>query len=193
MQHVSSVFDAGWHPRPAKPSPRTSPGKSTKSKPPSDGSSGVGIGSRAIAGKASGPLRARWTPCSTRHEERRVQPYHLGCIENQWYLFGFDLVRQQLRTFALPRMRKVRDTRTGFHRPADFSISKHLSDSFGVFKGKAHHRVRLRFDSFAARLVGFASSSSLPLVATLRFASTSSKITLGAASPGRFPILIIRV
>src|SRR5687768_3188300 len=28
---------------------------------------------------------------SSRHEARRVQPYHLGCIENQWYLFGFDL------------------------------------------------------------------------------------------------------
>ena len=89
----------------------------------------------------------------TRHEARRVQPYHLGCVENQWYLFGFDLVRQQLRTFALPRMRKVRDTRTGFRRPADFSISKHLSDSFGVFKGKAKHRVCIHFDAFAARLV----------------------------------------
>ena len=90
----------------------------------------------------------------TRHEARRVQPYHLGCIENQWYLFGFDLVRQQIRTFALPRMRKVRDTRTGFRRPADFSISDHLSDSFGVFKGKARHHVRIHFDAFAARLVG---------------------------------------
>src|SRR4051812_40630886 len=57
------------------------------------------------------------------HAVRRVQPYHLGCIENQWYVFGFDLVRQQIRTFALPRTRKVRDTRTGFRRPADFSIS----------------------------------------------------------------------
>jgi predicted DNA-binding transcriptional regulator YafY len=90
---------------------------------------------------------------SPRHEARRVQPYHLGCIENQWYLFGFDLVRQQIRTFALPRMRKVRDTRAGFRRPADFSISDHLSDSFGVFKGKARHRMRIHFDSFAARLV----------------------------------------
>jgi len=90
---------------------------------------------------------------SPRHEARRVQPYHLGCIENQWYLFGFDLARQQLRTFALPRMRKVRDTRARFRRPADFSITTHLSDSFGVFKGKALHRVRLRFDAFAARLV----------------------------------------
>jgi len=90
---------------------------------------------------------------SPQHETRRVQPYHLGCIENQWYLFGFDLARQQLRTFALPRMRKVRDTRAGFRRPADFSITKHLSDSFGVFTGKAQHRVHLRFDAFAARLV----------------------------------------
>ena len=87
------------------------------------------------------------------YESRRVQPYHLGCIENQWYLFGFDLVRQQLRTFALPRMRRVRDTGAGFRRPADFTISKHLSDSFGVFKAKGQHRVRIRFDAFAARLV----------------------------------------
>jgi proteasome accessory factor B len=88
------------------------------------------------------------------YEARRVQPYHLGCIENQWYLFGFDLARQQLRTFALPRMRKVRDTGAGFRRPADFSITQHLSDSFGVFKGKGRQRVRIRFDAFAARLVG---------------------------------------
>lgn len=90
---------------------------------------------------------------SPQHEERRIQPYHLGCVENQWYVFGFDLARQQLRTFALPRMRKVRDTRAGFRRPADFSITKHLSESFGVFTGKARHRVRIKFDAFAARLV----------------------------------------
>ena len=89
----------------------------------------------------------------SQHEERRIQPYHLGCIENQWYVFGFDLARQQVRTFALPRMRKVRDTRAKFRRPADFSISNHLSDSFGVFKGKAKHHVVIRFDEFAARLV----------------------------------------
>ena len=91
---------------------------------------------------------------SPRHESRRVQPYHLGCIENQWYLFGFDLARQQLRTFALPRMRAVRNTRARFRRPADFSITKHLGDSFGVFTGKGRYKVRLEFDEFAARLVG---------------------------------------
>lgn len=90
---------------------------------------------------------------SARYERRRIQPYHLGCIENQWYLFGLDLARQQLRTFALPRMRAPLNTKARFRRPPDFSIAAHLSDSFGVFKGRARHRVRIHFDSFAARLV----------------------------------------
>ncbi len=90
---------------------------------------------------------------SAQYESRRVQPYHLGCIENQWYLFAFDLDREQLRTFALPRMRKARNTRTRFTRPSDFSIGKHLGDSFGVFTGKPRYRVKIRFDAFAARLV----------------------------------------
>ena len=91
---------------------------------------------------------------STGYEARRVQPYHLGCIDQQWYLFAHDLARKQLRTFVLSRMRKVQNTRTRFHRPADFSISKHLGDSLGVFTAKGRVKVRVRFDAFAARLVG---------------------------------------
>jgi proteasome accessory factor B len=92
---------------------------------------------------------------SSRHEARRIQPYHLGCVENQWYAFGHDLARRQLRTFALPRMRRARDTGVRFRRAADFSIAQHLGDSFGVFRGPGgRHRIRLRFDAFAARLVG---------------------------------------
>ena len=40
-----------------------------------------------------------------------------------------------------------------FRRPADFSIAKVLSGSFGVFEGGKKHRIRLKFDAFAARLV----------------------------------------
>ena len=112
-------------------------------------------------------------------EERRIQPYHLGWIENQWYLFGFDLARQQLRTFALPRMRKVRDTRARFRRPADFSISKHLTDSFGVFSGKARHRVRIRFDPFAARLVSERQWHSSQKIKQLKDGEIELTVTLG--------------
>ena len=95
---------------------------------------------------------------STQHEFRQVRPYHLGCVENQWYLFGHDLDRGQMRTFALPRVRAVKITKRKFERPADFSIAKHLAQSFGVFAttGNAERepqRIVVRFDSFAARLV----------------------------------------
>ncbi len=86
-------------------------------------------------------------------ELRLVQPYHLASIENQWYLFGHDLERGQLRTFALPRMRDVRLTSKRFHRPADFSIGKILRGSFGAHSGKKKYRIKLQFDPFAARLV----------------------------------------
>jgi len=90
---------------------------------------------------------------SAGYESRRARPYHLGCLENQWYLFAEDLERRQLRTFALPRMRKVKLTTKGFRRPADFSIAQILSGSFGVYSSGKKQRIRIQFDPFAARLV----------------------------------------
>jgi len=90
---------------------------------------------------------------STRHERRRVQPYHLACIENQWYLFAFDLDRQQMRTFVLSRMRNTRNTGKRFRRPAGFSLTEHLRGSFGVFKGSTPQKIRIRFDAWTAQLI----------------------------------------
>jgi proteasome accessory factor B len=90
---------------------------------------------------------------STAAETRRVRPYHLGCVDNQWYLFGFDLDRQQLRTFALPRISEAQRTGTPFRRPANFSIGKFLDSSFGVFEGNGRINVRIVFQPFAAQLV----------------------------------------
>jgi predicted DNA-binding transcriptional regulator YafY len=90
---------------------------------------------------------------STGYEPRRVRPYHLGCLENQWYLFAEDAERRQLRTFALPRMRRVKLTTKGFRRPADFSIAEILSGSFGVYSSGKKQGIRIQFDSFAGRLV----------------------------------------
>ncbi|MEO7167463.1 MAG: WYL domain-containing transcriptional regulator [Spartobacteria bacterium] len=89
----------------------------------------------------------------TADETRRVRPYHLGCVDNQWYLFGFDLDREQLRTFALPRISVARRTGARFRRPANFSIGKFLDSSFGVFQGSGRTTVRIRFQPFAAQLV----------------------------------------
>jgi proteasome accessory factor B len=90
---------------------------------------------------------------NSRHERRQVRPYHLGCVENQWYLFAFDLNRQQMRTFVLSRMRAVKATGHRFRRPPEFSVSELLAGSFGVFSSDRTYLVRIQFDRFAAQLV----------------------------------------
>ncbi len=86
-------------------------------------------------------------------EARNVRPYHLGCIENQWYLFGHDAGRNAVRTFALPRLRNVERTGVKFRRPRDFSLAKILEGSFAVFEGRNACVVKVRFRGTAARLV----------------------------------------
>jgi len=89
----------------------------------------------------------------TSYEERRVHPYHLTCVDHLWYLLAYDCVREAMRTFALPRMKGVERSGTGFVRPPDFSPQEVLGNSFGVFSGSGEHRIRLRFDPFAAQLI----------------------------------------
>src|SRR5204863_8988076 len=63
-------------------------------------------------------------------ETRRVQPYHLACVGNQWYLFGYDLMRQAIRKFVPTRMSHLRVLETRFQRPKNFSVDKLLPGSF---------------------------------------------------------------
>lgn len=87
-----------------------------------------------------------------KRERRRVEPYHLGCINNQWYLIGNDLLRGKLRTFALTRLSRPKPLKQTFRRPADFSLSKMMKDSFMAFEAGETRTLRLRLDDFAARL-----------------------------------------
>lgn len=90
---------------------------------------------------------------SERTEQRRVDPYHLACISNQWYLIGHDHGRGGVRTFALPRIRHAARTEARFQRPRDFSASEMLAGSFSAFEAGETKTIRLRFRGRAARLV----------------------------------------
>lgn len=92
-------------------------------------------------------------PAGQRTERRRVQGLHLGCFDNQWYLFGQDQVRGALRTFVLGRMSAARNTRKRFAPPASFDLAGLLAGSFGVFSGLPTETVRLRFAPTVAALV----------------------------------------
>ncbi|MDD5199441.1 MAG: WYL domain-containing protein [Terrimicrobiaceae bacterium] len=85
-------------------------------------------------------------------EVRRVQPYHLGCLANQWYLIGRDCDRKAVRTFALSRLQDVPSPGAAFSKPRDFSVTDMFSGSFSAFQSGKVERVVLRLDAFAARL-----------------------------------------
>jgi proteasome accessory factor B len=48
---------------------------------------------------------------TTRPGQHRLQPYHLFCSQDQWYVVGYDLIRAARRTFALTRMDRVKNAR----------------------------------------------------------------------------------
>ena len=89
-------------------------------------------------------------PASQTVETRRIDPYHLANINGEWFLFAFDHLRQDLRTFVPSRVQSVQFTGVTFPRPPKFSVEKILRDSFGVHSGRGEFKVVLRFDAPAA-------------------------------------------
>ena len=86
-------------------------------------------------------------------KHRHLQPWHLCCVDNQWYVIGHDVDRNEKRTFAIARMSAVRVSKRTFVRPREFSIKNHLGGAFGIFAGAGDHRIRLRFDGWAVKIV----------------------------------------
>lgn len=83
-------------------------------------------------------------------ERRIVDPYHLANINGEWFLFAFDHLRQDIRTFVPARIKSVRSTGKSFHRQKKFSLDARLRDSFGVHAGQGTFDVVLRFDARVA-------------------------------------------
>ena len=83
-------------------------------------------------------------------ERRTVDPYHLANINGEWFLFGFDYLRQDIRTFVPARIKSVEKTGKRFVRPSKFSLDRRLRNSFGVHSGRGEFEIRIQFDEFVA-------------------------------------------
>jgi predicted DNA-binding transcriptional regulator YafY len=83
---------------------------------------------------------------------RLVEPLHLACIDQGWYLLAWDRTRKGVRTFALRRIRNIRMTGTTL-KPRRFHVTKHLKHSFGAFSSGTPEIIRLRFWGRAAGVV----------------------------------------
>jgi proteasome accessory factor B len=84
-------------------------------------------------------------PGQQRIEQRLVDPYHLANINGEWFLFAFDHLRKDLRTFVPARIKGIRHTGKTFERHPAFSLEKRLRGSFGVQSGQGDFDVVIRF------------------------------------------------
>jgi predicted DNA-binding transcriptional regulator YafY len=92
---------------------------------------------------------------SEKAEPRRVHPLHLGEVDSGWYLIAHDLDRGQLRTFALPRISRLKATTKSFTRPKDFDGAEHMKKSFGIWNvagDETRQVVRVELKNYAAQL-----------------------------------------
>ncbi len=102
----------------------------------------------ALAKATAGRQRLELTyrkPGQRQTEQRLIDPYHLANINGEWYLFAYDHLRQDIRTFVPARIQAVKVTGKTFFRPQQFSLEKRLRDSFGVLSGQGHFDVVIRF------------------------------------------------
>jgi predicted DNA-binding transcriptional regulator YafY len=83
-------------------------------------------------------------------EERVVDPYHVANVNGDWYMFAFDQLRKDIRTFSALRVTTAAPTGEKFQRPAKFALEKHLRDSFGVHSRSGDFSVTIRFDASVA-------------------------------------------
>jgi proteasome accessory factor B len=83
-------------------------------------------------------------------ELRVVDPYHLANINGEWFLFAYDHLRKDIRTFVPARIQALRPTGKTFARVHKFSLEQRLRDSFGVQSGQGEFDVVLRFTSGVA-------------------------------------------
>jgi proteasome accessory factor B len=89
-------------------------------------------------------------PGQAKTELRLVDPYHLANINGEWFLFAYDHLREDLRTFVPARIRAVRPTGKTFERRRSFSLDERLRGSFGVLSGRGEFDVVIRFHARVA-------------------------------------------
>ena len=86
-------------------------------------------------------------------EIRVVDPYHLANVNGEWFLFAYDHLRKDIRTFVPARILAAAPTGQTFERSEKFSLEKQLRDSFGVHSGHKDYEVVIRFNQTVADFI----------------------------------------
>ncbi len=85
-----------------------------------------------------------YTMSRKKRTRRKVAPYKIWLFDGAFYLVGNCGLREDIRIFALDRIKSLRLTDETFEIPEDFKVEDFMQISFGVFHGKPRN-VKVRF------------------------------------------------
>ncbi len=81
---------------------------------------------------------------------RVIDPLHLVGHRGEWYLLCWSHHHEEVRIYALYRIKQARLRKETFTRPDGFSVESYIDPSFGVFVNEGAVDIAVRFDGEAA-------------------------------------------
>lgn len=82
---------------------------------------------------------------------RVVSPQVLVRYRDNWYLDAWCHLREDLRTFALNRVRRFDQYESEYHQVSSSTLKEHFAAAYGIFSGRADRTAHIRFTGIAAR------------------------------------------
>ncbi len=80
-------------------------------------------------------------------------PYALFFGVRAWYVIGFHVMHNDMRTLRLNRFNSVKRSEERFERPVDFSVDDYLGNAWRMMRGESDHEVEIVFDPEFAQTI----------------------------------------
>jgi predicted DNA-binding transcriptional regulator YafY len=96
-----------------------------------------------------------WTASRDAESIRTIDPYHLACVNGDFYLLAYCHKRKATRMFVPGRIRELTQTGETYQIPADFLVGDFFSGTFKVVS-ESHlpeQEIRLKFQASAAKYI----------------------------------------
>lgn len=101
-------------------------------------------------------LELVYTNTKNELSERIFEPCNLINYGGNWYVVGFDYLRNEIRTFNVARIKKLSLTKKSFEKHGDDfeqKLKNYIENGFGIFLGEKTENVKIRFYGKAVQIV----------------------------------------
>ena len=91
-------------------------------------------------------------PWKGNQKKKQIKPIHLVNHDNAWYIFTQSDQEDIFPAFSLTRMKSIKVHAKTFPE-VKFSIDEYMKNSFGIFREKDTHDVKVSFDQYSAPFI----------------------------------------